>query len=82
MTGLKQQGVYNIFLFIFAVVPSLVLEFDLFPHREKDPTEKLEQFRVLLKKLPPENYNNLRCVLAAFPQSHDQMSWTLWFVLL
>lgn len=29
-------------------------------HREKDPTEKLEQFRVLLKKLPPENYNNLR----------------------
>ncbi|KAK9530684.1 hypothetical protein VZT92_012172 [Zoarces viviparus] len=27
---------------------------------EKDPTEKLEQFRVLLKKLPPENYNNLR----------------------
>ncbi|CAJ1080622.1 SH3 domain-binding protein 1 isoform X2 [Xyrichtys novacula] len=27
---------------------------------EKDPTEKLEQFKVLLKKLPPENYNNLR----------------------
>ncbi|KAM8836781.1 bargin isoform 2-T2 [Spinachia spinachia] len=27
---------------------------------EKEPTEKLEQFRVLLKKLPPENYNNLR----------------------
>lgn len=27
---------------------------------EKDLTEKLEQFRVLLKKLPPENYNNLR----------------------
>ncbi|XP_038590993.1 SH3 domain-binding protein 1 [Micropterus salmoides] len=27
---------------------------------EKDQTEKLEQFRVLLKKLPPENYNNLR----------------------
>ncbi|XP_072228989.1 SH3 domain-binding protein 1 [Leuresthes tenuis] len=27
---------------------------------EKDPTEKLEQFRLLLKKLPPENYNNLR----------------------
>lgn len=27
---------------------------------EKDVTEKLEQFKVLLKKLPPENYNNLR----------------------
>ncbi|GLD72838.1 SH3 domain-binding protein 1-like protein [Lates japonicus] len=27
---------------------------------EKDLTEKLEQFRVLLKKLTPENYNNLR----------------------
>ncbi|XP_051928363.1 SH3 domain-binding protein 1 isoform X2 [Hippocampus zosterae] len=27
---------------------------------EKDCTEKLEQFRILLKKLPPENYNNLR----------------------
>uniref|UniRef100_A0A673ACN9 SH3 domain-binding protein 1-like n=1 Tax=Sphaeramia orbicularis TaxID=375764 RepID=A0A673ACN9_9TELE len=27
---------------------------------EKELTEKLQQFRVLLKKLPPENYNNLR----------------------
>ncbi|XP_041671345.1 SH3 domain-binding protein 1 [Cheilinus undulatus] len=27
---------------------------------EKDLTEKLEQFKVLLKKLPSENYNNLR----------------------
>ncbi|XP_037319620.2 SH3 domain-binding protein 1 [Pungitius pungitius] len=27
---------------------------------EKDPTEKLERFRELLKKLPPENYHNLR----------------------
>ncbi|KAM9336173.1 SH3 domain-binding protein 1 [Symphorus nematophorus] len=27
---------------------------------DKDLTEKLEQFKVLLKKLPPENYNNLR----------------------
>ncbi|XP_070783131.1 SH3 domain-binding protein 1 [Enoplosus armatus] len=27
---------------------------------EKDQTEKQEQFRVLLKRLPPENYNNLR----------------------
>ncbi|XP_041829840.1 SH3 domain-binding protein 1 [Melanotaenia boesemani] len=27
---------------------------------EKDLTEKLEQFKVLLKKLQPENYNNLR----------------------
>ncbi|XP_029932960.1 SH3 domain-binding protein 1 [Myripristis murdjan] len=26
----------------------------------KDLSEKLEQFRVLLRKLPPENYNNLR----------------------
>lgn len=29
-------------------------------------TEKLEQFRVLLKKLPPENYNNLRWVCAHY----------------
>ncbi|KAG7226522.1 hypothetical protein INR49_003844 [Caranx melampygus] len=41
-------------------VSSLCLEFDLCLLREKDLTEKLEQFRVLLKKLPPENYNNLR----------------------
>uniref|UniRef100_A0A3B4TY26 SH3-domain binding protein 1 n=1 Tax=Seriola dumerili TaxID=41447 RepID=A0A3B4TY26_SERDU len=27
---------------------------------EKDLTEKLERFKELLKKLPPENYNNLR----------------------
>ncbi|XP_008294997.1 SH3 domain-binding protein 1 [Stegastes partitus] len=27
---------------------------------EKDLSERLEQFRLLLKKLPPENYNNLR----------------------
>ncbi|XP_038156953.1 SH3 domain-binding protein 1 [Cyprinodon tularosa] len=27
---------------------------------EKDPTVKLEKFRELLQKLPPENYNNLR----------------------
>ncbi|KAM9424580.1 bargin isoform 2-T2 [Pholidichthys leucotaenia] len=27
---------------------------------EKEIPEKLEQFRLLLKKLPPENYNNLR----------------------
>lgn len=31
-----------------------------FLDREKDLTEKLEQFKELLKKLPPENYNNLR----------------------
>ncbi|KAM3591420.1 uncharacterized protein V6R79_001855 [Siganus canaliculatus] len=30
---------------------------------EKDETERLEQFRVLLKKLPPENYNNLRYLI-------------------
>lgn len=44
------------------VVSSRFLKHDLFLPREKDPTEKLEQFRVLLKKLPPENYNNLRWV--------------------
>lgn len=38
-------------------------ELDLCRHREKDQAEKVEQFRVLLKKLPPENYNNLRCGL-------------------
>ncbi|XP_049915200.1 SH3 domain-binding protein 1 [Epinephelus moara] len=30
---------------------------------EKDLNEKLEQFKVLLKKLPPENYNNLRYLI-------------------
>lgn len=30
---------------------------------EKDLTEKMEQFRVLLKKLPLENYNNLRYLI-------------------
>lgn len=65
-------------LFISTVLSSLFLEFDLVLLREKDLTEKLEQFRLLLKKLPPENYNNLRCVcsLCAFvvPESRGQMS--------
>ncbi|KAM4715750.1 SH3 domain-binding protein 1 [Anableps anableps] len=30
---------------------------------EKDPTAKLEKFRELLQKLPPENYNNLRYLI-------------------
>ncbi|XP_061666767.1 SH3 domain-binding protein 1 [Syngnathoides biaculeatus] len=30
---------------------------------EKDCTEKLQQFQILLKKLPPENYNNLRYLI-------------------
>nr|XP_046232715.1 SH3 domain-binding protein 1 [Scatophagus argus] len=30
---------------------------------EKDLTEKLEHFKLLLKKLPPENYNNLRYLI-------------------
>lgn len=49
---------------------------DLLFHREKDLTEKLEHFRVLLKKLPLENYNNLRWLwthyahLFFFEQNH------------
>ncbi|KAK7939971.1 hypothetical protein WMY93_003297 [Mugilogobius chulae] len=30
---------------------------------EKEMTEKLKQFRELLKKMPPENYNNLRYLI-------------------
>ncbi|XP_068439063.1 SH3 domain-binding protein 1 [Clinocottus analis] len=46
-------------------LPEPLLTFELYTDwfkaaGEKDPTEKLEQFRVLLKKLPPDNYNNLR----------------------
>lgn len=33
-----------------------------FLRREKETTDKLEQLRTLLQKLPPENYSNLRCV--------------------
>ncbi|KAM3859835.1 SH3 domain-binding protein 1 [Diretmus argenteus] len=46
-------------------LPEPLMTFDLYSDwfkaaGEKDLTEKLEQFRALLKKLPPENYNNLR----------------------
>lgn len=47
-------------------VSSWLPEHDLFLLRQKDMTEKLEQFRVLLKKLPPENYTNLRWVCAHY----------------
>ncbi|KAF7649457.1 hypothetical protein LDENG_00141050 [Lucifuga dentata] len=47
-------------------LPEPLMTFDLYNDwfkaaAEKEVSEKLEQFRVLLKKLPPENYNNLRC---------------------
>ncbi|XP_077406664.1 SH3 domain-binding protein 1 isoform X2 [Vanacampus margaritifer] len=46
-------------------LPEPLMTFELYKNwfkaaSEKDSTEKLEQFRILLKKLPPENYNNLR----------------------
>ncbi|XP_035001149.1 SH3 domain-binding protein 1 [Hippoglossus stenolepis] len=46
-------------------LPEPLLTFELYNDwfkaaGEKDLTEKLEQFKVLLKKLPPDNYNNLR----------------------
>jgi hypothetical protein len=39
---------------------SLCLSPSLF--REKELTDKLEQFKIVLKKLPSENYNNLRYI--------------------
>ncbi|XP_036073075.1 SH3 domain-binding protein 1 isoform X2 [Oryzias melastigma] len=46
-------------------LPEPLMTFDLYSDwfkaaGEKDLEKKLEQFKVLLKKLPPENYNNLR----------------------
>lgn len=46
-------------------LPEPLMTFDLYSDwfraaGEKDLTEKLKQFRVLLEKLPAENYNNLR----------------------
>ncbi|XP_047465571.1 SH3 domain-binding protein 1 [Mugil cephalus] len=46
-------------------LPEPLMTFELYSEwfkaaGEKDLPEKLEQFRILLKKLPPENYNNLR----------------------
>ncbi|XP_062298626.1 SH3 domain-binding protein 1 [Scomber scombrus] len=46
-------------------LPEPLMTFDLYSDwfkaaGEKDMTEKMDQFKVLLKKLPPENYNNLR----------------------
>lgn len=61
-TGSKQQGL-SVLLTLMVCnsdVGSWMFWRVLLLHREKDLTEKLEQFRVLLKKLPPENYNNLR----------------------
>lgn len=63
MTGLKQQGLYKIDFYISHFYCGMFLNSDLWPHREKELSEKLEQFKILLKKLPPENYNNLRCVV-------------------
>uniref|UniRef100_A0A3P9HC02 SH3-domain binding protein 1 n=1 Tax=Oryzias latipes TaxID=8090 RepID=A0A3P9HC02_ORYLA len=46
-------------------LPEPLMTFDLYNDwfkaaGEKELDKKLEQFKVLLKKLPPENYNNLR----------------------
>ncbi|XP_017271590.1 SH3 domain-binding protein 1 [Kryptolebias marmoratus] len=46
-------------------LPEPLLTFELYNDwfqaaGEKDPAEKLEKFKALLRKLPPENYNNLR----------------------
>lgn len=46
-------------------LPEPLMTFDLYNDwfkaaGEKELSEKLEQFKILLKKLPPENYNNLR----------------------
>uniref|UniRef100_A0A3Q4GSF3 Rho-GAP domain-containing protein n=1 Tax=Neolamprologus brichardi TaxID=32507 RepID=A0A3Q4GSF3_NEOBR len=43
-------------------LPEPLMTFDLYNDWFKALSEKLEQFKILLKKLPPENYNNLRCV--------------------
>ncbi|XP_042363259.1 SH3 domain-binding protein 1 [Plectropomus leopardus] len=49
-------------------LPEPLMTFDLYNDwfkaaGEKDLPEKLEQLKVLLKKLPPENYNNLRYLI-------------------
>ncbi|XP_054623951.1 SH3 domain-binding protein 1 isoform X3 [Dunckerocampus dactyliophorus] len=41
---------------------------------EKDISDKLEQFRALLKKLPPENYNNLRYLVQFLSLLSQQQS--------
>lgn len=40
----------------------------------KDLTEKLEHFKVLLKKLPPENYNNLRYLVQFLSKLSEQQA--------
>uniref|UniRef100_A0A3Q0SXH4 SH3-domain binding protein 1 n=1 Tax=Amphilophus citrinellus TaxID=61819 RepID=A0A3Q0SXH4_AMPCI len=49
-------------------LPEPLMTFDLYNDwfkaaGEKELPEKLEQFKILLKKLPPENYNNLRYLI-------------------
>nr|XP_020476018.1 SH3 domain-binding protein 1-like [Monopterus albus] len=41
---------------------------------EKDLSEKLEQFRALLNKLPPENYNNLRYLVQFLSRLSEQQA--------
>nr|XP_057917265.1 SH3 domain-binding protein 1 [Doryrhamphus excisus] len=41
---------------------------------EKDMSDKLEKFRALLKKLPPENYNNLRYLVQFLSLLSQQQS--------
>lgn len=88
--GLKLPGAYRLLTTVALVLSSqAVFELDQNVHicliklkptdchsSEKDLTEKLEQFRVLLKKLPPENYNNLRS-----EASHWKENGQLWHCL-
>lgn len=60
-------------------LPEPLMTFDLYNDwfkaaGEKDMTEKLEQFKVLLKKLPPENYNNLRYLVQFLSLLSEQQS--------
>lgn len=70
MTGSKLQGksvhVACLFLYQWCKTPQILsfnpfsLSYYFLNCREKETDEKLKQLRIVLQKLPTENYNNLR----------------------
>lgn len=53
-------------------VSCMFIQHEHFLCREKDLPEKLQHFRILLQKLPAENYNNLRWGFTFFAP-HSQL---------
>lgn len=66
MTGskLQRKPVHALVYFCISDVKATICNhFKYLFFREKEMDEKLKQLRIVLQKLPTENYNNLRYVI-------------------